>query len=311
MDGRRHLGEFLQARRSQVQPDDLGVVTYGDQRRVPGLRREELALLAGISASYYSRLERGESTNASPEVLDAIARALRLDDDARRHLHALATAPRRRPARRRPAPERVTPAVAQLVAVLGDVPVVVLGRRSDVLAWNRTGHALYAGHLDPLAVERPADRPNMARLVFLDAHTRELYADWPAKAAAVVGSLRLASGQYPDDEALAALVGELTVRSSEFALLWADHRLKAGHAAVYEMRHPLVGTLHVTQQSLAADQGQHVVVATAEPGSPSHTAMTLLAHGTATATVAHGTTTAAHGTVAAPSGTTASPPPPA
>jgi hypothetical protein len=161
------------------------------------------------------------------------------------------------------------------------VPVVVLGRRSDVLAWNRTGHALYAGHLDPLAPQRPAERPNMARLIFLDAHTRELYADWPAKAAAVVGSLRMASGQYPDDDELATLIGELTVRSTDFAVLWADHRLKTGHVAVYEMRHPLVGSLLVTQQTLHAEQGQHVVVATAEPGSPSQAAMTLLAHGAA------------------------------
>jgi len=282
MDGRRQLGDFLAARRSQVRPEDIDLITYGDQRRVPGLRREELALLAGISASYYSRLERGESTNASPEVLDAIARALRLDDAGRRHLHALATAPRRRPARRRPAPERVTAAVAQLVAALGEVPVVVLGRRTDVLAWNRTGQALYAGHLDPLAPDRPADRPNMARLVFLDPHTRELYADWPAKAAAVVGGLRLATGRYPDDAALAALIGELTVKSGEFAALWAAHRLKPGLVATYEMRHPLVGSLHVTQQTLHAEQDQHVVVATAEPGSPSHAALTLLAHGTTT-----------------------------
>lgn len=278
-DGRRQLGEFLQTRRSQVRPEDVDLVTYGDRRRVPGLRREELALLAGVSASYYSRLEQGQSVNASPEVLDAIARALRLDDAERRHLHALAAAPRRRPVTRRPAPERVTPAVAQLMAALGDVPVVVLGRRSDVLAWNPTGHALYAGHLDPSSPHRPADRPNLSRMVFLDAHTRDLYADWPAKARAVVGTLRLASGRHPDDAALAALIGELTVRSPEFASMWAGHRVKSGQVAVYEMRHPTVGGLRVTQQSLEAEQGQHVVVATTESGSPSEAAMTLLAHG--------------------------------
>jgi len=280
MDGRRELGEFLKARRSQVRPEDIGLATYGDQRRVPGLRREELALLAGISPSYYSRLERAESTNASPEVLDAIAGALGLDGPARQHLHALAGAPRRR-SPRRAAPERVTPAVAHLVSALGDVPVVVLGRRSDVLAWNRTGHALYAGHLDPDAPRRAAGRPNMARLVFLDAHTRDLYADWPAKAAAVVGSLRLAGGRHPDDAELAALVGELTVKSDDFASLWADHRLKTGLVAVYAMHHPLVGALEVTQQTLQAEQGQQVVVATAEPGSPSQTALALLAHAVA------------------------------
>jgi transcriptional regulator with XRE-family HTH domain len=238
---------------------------------VPGLRREELALLAGVSPSYYSRLEQGQSSNASPEVLDAIATALRLDDAERRHLHALAAAPRRSPAGRRSAPERVTPSVLQVVAALAEVPVVVLGRRSDVLAWNRAGNALFAGHLD-------GTWPNLARLVFLDAHTRELYEDWPAKARAVVGGLRATSGQYPDDPALAALVGELTLKSPEFASMWAAHRLKGADVAVHVMRHPLVGRMTVTQQILHAEHGQQLVVATTEEGSPSRAAMTLLVH---------------------------------
>src|SRR6185312_1512897 len=133
----RQLGDFLQTRRSQVRPEDIGLVTYGDRRRVTGLRREELALLAGVSASYYARLEQGQSSNASPEVLDAIATALRLDDAERRHLHDLAAGPRRRPPGRPPAPERLTRAGRQLIAALGEVPMLVLGRRSDVLAWNR------------------------------------------------------------------------------------------------------------------------------------------------------------------------------
>lgn len=282
MDGKRQLGQFLQTRRSQLRPEDVGLLAHGDRRRVPGLRREELALLAGVSPSYYSRLEQGQSSNASPEVLDAIAQALRLDEAERRHLHNLATGTRRRAGTRRSAPERVTATVMQLVAALTEVPVVVIGRRSDVLAWNRAGHALYAGHLDPAAPDRPAQRPNMARLVFLDAHTRGLYANWPAKARAVVGALRLASGQHPDDPALTALIGELTVKSAEFAVMWADHRIKAGAGAVYEMHHPLVGSMHVTQQTLRTEQGQHVVVATTEAGSPSHAAMTLLVHSATT-----------------------------
>ncbi|GAB3855811.1 helix-turn-helix domain-containing protein [Dactylosporangium cerinum] len=280
MDAKRRLGEFLQTRRSQLRPQDAGVTTFGDRRRVPGLRREELALLAGVSASYYSRLEQGHSTNASAEVLDAIAGALRLDDAERRHLHELAAGGRARP--RRPAPEVVTAELRQLIAALGDVPAVLLGRRSDVLAWNRTGHALFAGHLDPGAPDRPRDRPNLARLVFLDAHTAELYADWPRKARAVVATLRMASGRHPDDPLLAALVGELSVGSADFATMWADHRVKAGGAAVHGMRHPLVGAMTVTQQTLRTEQDQHLVVATAEPGSPSQAALTLLAHGTAT-----------------------------
>ncbi|WP_062354215.1 helix-turn-helix transcriptional regulator [Herbidospora yilanensis] len=283
MNSRRQLGEYLRTRRSQLVPEDAGVATYGDRRRVPGLRREELALLAGVSASYYSRLEQGQAANASPEVLDALASALRLNDTERRHLHQLAEGGRRRGPARRPAPERVSAATRQLVAVLGDVPVVVLGRRSDALAWNTAGQALYAGHL--------SQRPNMARLVFLDPHTRDLYADWPAKARAVVATLRMASGRHPDDPAMNELIGELTVRSPEFAAMWADHRVKTGGDAVYEMRHPLVGGMHVTQQTLRVTDDQVVVVATTEPGSPSHAAMTLLVHGVHTGAASRSTYT--------------------
>ncbi|GHJ09531.1 transcriptional regulator [Micromonospora humidisoli] len=281
MQARRQLGEFLRSRRSRLSPQEAGVPTYGGRRRVPGLRREELALLAGVSASYYARLEQGQATNASPEVLDALSRALRLDAAERRHLSGLAAAPRR-PAVRRLPPERVDAAVHDLVAALGDVPVLVLGRRLDVLAWNTAGHALFAGHLEPDTVHRPDRRPNMARLVFLDAHTRELYVDWQAKARAVVATLRMASGQHPTDPLLAALVGELAVGSAEFAARWADHRVKAGGTATYAMRHPLVGTLTVTQQNLRTEDDQTVVVATTTPGSPSQAAMTLLVHATVT-----------------------------
>lgn len=233
--------------------------------------------MAGVSPSYYSRLEQGQSLNASREVLDAIAGALGLDEAESRHLHNLAAAPRRPGGGRRPAPERVTPAVRQLVAALADVPVVVLGRRSDVLAWNRTGHALYAGHLDPDSPDRPAERPNMTWLVFSDAHTRELYADWQAKAKDVVGNLRLAAGHNPDDPLLASLIGELTVKSPEFSAMWSDHRVRACDVGVYEMRHPLVGSMKVTQQTLHTEQGQKVVVATAESGSAAEHAFVLLA----------------------------------
>ncbi|MEV0310293.1 helix-turn-helix domain-containing protein [Nonomuraea fuscirosea] len=282
MDGRRQLGEFLRTRRAQVSPEELGVRTYGDQRRVPGLRREELALLAGVSASYYARLEQGLSVNASPQVLEAIATALRLNEAERRHLHRLAAGSQGRPAGRRAAPERAGEAARQLMRTLADVPAVMLGRSSDVLAWSPAGHALFAGHLDPDGPDRPGRRPNMARLVFLDEHTRELYEDWPAKARTVVGTLRAASGRFPHDPAIAALVGELSVHSSEFARLWAGHRVKSGDSEVYRMRHPLVGAMTVTQQALRTESGQVVVIATTEAGSPSQAAMTLLAHTAAT-----------------------------
>ncbi|MEW1861075.1 helix-turn-helix transcriptional regulator [Streptomyces sp. NPDC088194] len=283
MDKYGQLADFLQARRGQLQPEDVGLRTYGERRRVPGLRREELAMLAGISAPYYARLEQGQSHNASPEVLDALAGALRLDASERAHLHALARAPRKSRAATRPRPERVSGATRALLAAIADTPAIVIGRRSDVLAWNAQGHALFAGHLDPAAPDDPRQRPNMARLVFLDAHIRDLYADWPAKAKAVVGNLRLAAGRHPDDPLLAALIGELTVHSAEFATMWADHRIVACDVADYAMRHPLVGTLTVTQQTLQSPQGEGpaLVVATAAPGSPSATALTLLAHATA------------------------------
>lgn len=277
MANTRELGEFLRTRRAGLRPEDVGLASYGDRRRVPGLRREELARLAGVSESYYSRLEQGQSAHASAEVLDAIAGALRLDDTEQAHLRALASGSRGT-ARRGHVPETAGPAVRQLVAAMGDTPVVVLGRASDVLLWNATGHALFAGHVEAGDSGRPGRRPNLTRLVFLDGHTRELYADWTAKARAVVGTLRISCAQNPEDAALSYLVGELTVKSPEFVAMWADHRLKAGGAATYEMRHPTVGTLHVTQQTLRTEEGQQVVLATTEAGSPSQTALTLLAH---------------------------------
>ena len=277
MNGKAQLGEFLQTRRSQLRPEDLGVPTYGERRRVPGLRREELALLAGVSASYYTRLEQGQSLNASPEVLDAIARALRLDEAERLHLHNLARSTKGPGRGRRPAPERMTEATGQLLEAMAEVPAIVTGRRSDVLAWNRLGHALFAGHLDPRATDRPATRPNMARLVFLDAHTRDLYPDWPGKARAVVGNLRLVAGQFPDDAALHALVGELSAKSPDFASMWADHRVRPCAVAAYEMRHPLVGPLTVTQQTWSQGPDQHIIVATARADSPARNTLALLA----------------------------------
>ncbi|MFC3997101.1 helix-turn-helix domain-containing protein [Nocardiopsis sediminis] len=274
--GKSLLGEFLSTRRAQLKPADVGLRDYGDRRRVPGLRREELARLAGVSVAYYIRLEQGQSLNASPQVLDALAAALRLDDAERRHLHTLSGDARQ--SRRRLPAERVTPAVRQLVDAMGDSPVVVLGRRSDVLGWNRAGHALFAGHLAPDSPDRKATRPNTARLVFLDAHTRDLYVDWPRKARDVVGKLRQAVGEYPDDPRLASLIGELTMHSPQFAKLWAEHRVRGWDMAEYRMRHPMVGELDVLQHSIPVprEPGVRLVVTTAEPGSPAQAALRLL-----------------------------------
>ncbi len=153
------------------------------------------------------------------------------------------------------------------------------GRRADILAWNRLGHALFAEHVDFDGPRRTAERPNLARLLFLDAHTRELYADWEAKAKGTVENLRMVAGRYPDDTLLTSLIGELTVRSEEFATMWTGHRVKPCAAARHEMWHPLVGTLTVTHQTLPLPQAedQKLTLAIAEPGSPSQEAMALLA----------------------------------
>ncbi|WP_328939162.1 helix-turn-helix transcriptional regulator [Streptomyces tauricus] len=283
MSGQRELGNFLQTRRAQLRPEDVGLPDYGDRRRVPGLRREELALLAGVSSSYYTRLEQGQSVGASPEVLDAIARALHLDEAEQRHLHDLAGSVKRRTVVHRPPAEHVDATTFNLLEAFGDVPALVSGRRSDVLAWNRMGHALFASHIDPAGPADPGNRPNLARLIFLDPHTRALYADWPSKARAVVENLRMTAGRHPDDALLTSLVGELTMKSPEFAAMWADHGVSPCDSAVYEMHHPLVGSLTVTQQSLRPpqDEERHIVLAVAEPGSPSEAALRLLAQATA------------------------------
>ncbi|MER6141030.1 helix-turn-helix transcriptional regulator [Streptomyces sparsogenes] len=293
METREELGEFLRSRRARLRPQDAGLPSYGGRRRVPGLRREELAQLAGVSAGYYTRLEQGQSPNASDAVLDAVARVLRLDEAERAHLYSLARP--KPPVRRRAArPERVRPGVRVMIESFGGVPALVMGRFCDVLAWNRTAHALLAGHLDFDAPDRPAERPNIARLMFLDPHTRELYADWPRKARSTVADLRLLAGRYPGDPALTGLIGELTVGSEEFARLWAAHAVGDCGTATRVYRHPLVGTMTLMCEllTLPEDEGQRVAVMNAEPGSPSEEALRLLADLTAAATAA-ATTTAA------------------
>jgi transcriptional regulator with XRE-family HTH domain len=184
------LGAFLKACRARVRPEQAGLVSYGDRRRVAGLRREELALLAGVSPSYYARLEQGQSRHASPEVLAAIAAVLALDPVERQHLHVLAESAGRRRVTRSAPIEQADPALTELLDAMPTVPAIILGRHSDVLAWNPMGHALLLGHLDYACVSVPGRRPNLIELVFLDPDVRALFADWPRKARAVVGNLR-------------------------------------------------------------------------------------------------------------------------
>ncbi|MEU4745454.1 helix-turn-helix transcriptional regulator [Actinosynnema sp. NPDC023658] len=279
MDRLNDLGEFLRSRRAQLRPEQLGLVNYG-RRRVAGLRREEVAQLAGVSVTYYTRLEQGLTDRASDAVLDAVARVLQLDEEARAHLYRLARGRRgdRLKARK---PEKLRQSIALMVdsfAAAG-VPALVIGRSTDVLAWNRLAHALLAGHLDFDAPSRPADRPNIARMVFLDPHVRELYPDWKRKCRDTVDDLRVVAGLYQDDARLAELVGELSMKSPEFTALWNNHSVKACAYMMREFRHPVVGPLTLANELLVLpdDDGQRMALFHAEPGSASEAALRLLA----------------------------------
>ena len=250
------LGAFLRSRRARLTPEHVGLASFG-ARRVPGLRREELAQLAGVSATYYTRLEQGQSTNASESVIEALARALELDDDERAHLHRLARpgpVPRKRPRRR----ETARPSTVRLVEAMG-VPAVVLGRRTDVLAWNPRGHRLLAGHIAPDA------RPNLTRLLFLDAHTRELYTRWDEEAARAVASLRIVAGRFPDDRD-AGRAGRRAERQEPRVrrACGRSTRSRTASSGVKHLRHPELGELELEFQALTLpdDSGQRILTYT-------------------------------------------------
>jgi transcriptional regulator with XRE-family HTH domain len=287
MDVRVELGEFLQTRRARLRPEDMGLVSYGERRRVPGLRREELAQLAGVSVSYYTRLEQGQSTNASDEILEAIANALRLEDDERDYLMRMARPPRRR--RRPVAVQQARPGIRQMLDAMADVPALLLGRANDVLAWNALGHALFAGHLDFESPWRVTERPNLSLMLFLDPVYRELYVDWKAKARGNVADLHWQSGQFPDDPRITAVVGELTVKSAEFSALWAGHPVRGCDPMWRDFRHRLVGMVTLAQEAWqqTTDPDQRLIVLSAEPGSPSEAALRLLGSLASAAAVDH------------------------
>ncbi|OKH70169.1 helix-turn-helix transcriptional regulator [Mycolicibacterium goodii] len=270
------LAEFLSARRAQLTPADAGLEEPGTRRRVPGLRREELARLAGVSVDYYTRLEQGRSRSASAEVLDALATALQLNDAERAHLHHLAK-PQPAQRKRRSRPQRVDSATLHLLDLLDQVfsPAFVLGRRLDVLAHNRLAGALITEFR-----ELPAPLRNQARFVFFDPHARELYANWDEVAADTVAMLRLDAGRYPDDDKLSALVGDLSIRSEEFRSWWSNHTVKQRTVGTKAYHHPVVGDLTVTYQALnpSGDPDQTLFIYTTEPGSPDETALRLLAN---------------------------------
>ena len=265
------LGEFLRKCRADLTPEEAGIGGTVPGRRVRGLRREEVAALAGVSVDYYSRLEQGRHSSPSDAVLDALGRVFRLDRAGRAHLNDLAR-PARRPAA--PPPQRVRPALHQMIASMTDHPALVLGRRTDVLASNQLARAL----LTDWTALPPRDR-NYTRWMLLDPAAREAFLDWPAVAAEAVGTLRLYAGRNLDDPRLNELVGELTIRSPEFRAWWNGHRVHERTHGVKRMRHPAVGPITLRYEALAltGDPDQTLFVYTTDPGSRSHDNLRLLA----------------------------------
>lgn len=278
-DVRAEIRQFLTTRRAKLTPAQTGLPAYGGNRRVPGLRRQEVALLAGISIEYYTRLERGNARGVSDEVLEALARALQLDEVERAHLIDLVRMANAARSRRRATPQRVRPSVQRLLDSMTGTAAFLRTGRLDILAANQLGHALYApAFLDPA---RPV---NLARFVFLDRRSREFYRDWDGIAHATVGSLRAEAGRAPHDQALTELVGELSLRSQVFRERWAAHDLAYYRSGTQPFHHPLVGdlTLDYDALELPADPGQTIVAYSAEPGSPARHALDLLASWTST-----------------------------
>lgn len=270
-DARAELSEFLRSRRARLHPEDTGLPLFGTRRRVPGLRREELAQLAGVSVDYYVRLEQGRLDNVSESVVDAVARALRLDDTERRHLHNIA-----RPAKLQVrARQRVRPSLQWMLDSMTDAPAYVLGHRTDVIAWNSMACAMLDVDLNALTPEQR----NMARLVFLDDTSRNVWSPWEEKALNTVGGLRMHVGLYPDDPKLTELVGELSAASADFRRLWAAQHVWTEPHGTLRLDHPAAGefTLAFEALSLPGEPEQCLVTYTAEPGSDAAGALRLLA----------------------------------
>jgi transcriptional regulator with XRE-family HTH domain len=278
------MGAFLRKRRAALSPGDVGLMDYGT-RRVPGLRREEVAMMAGMSVTYYARLEQGQHVNASDSVINSLAQALALTDVERKHLADLSGIRRRNTKSSRSRPDHVRPGTKRLIDAMGTVPAVVLGKRTEVLAWNASGHRLVASHVDFDSPERPSRRPNMTRMLFLDEPTRSLYPYWRSEAGRAVASLRLLSGRFADDAELAALVGELTLKSPEFAVMWAEHPVENCMSGQKTLDHPDLGPLELGFEVLTVpdDSGHRILTYTAAPGSSSAAALAGVLHEQASA----------------------------
>ena len=280
VDHRKDVRDFLVSRRARVSPEQAGLPSFGGKRRVPGLRREEVALLAGLSVDYYARLERGALGGASASVLEAVARALRLDDAERQHLFDLArhtTSAAARPPRLKPtaAPR---PAVASILAGMTTVPAYVRTSRMEIVAANELCRALYGGVLDEHRLPL-----NLARYLFLDPHSRGFFLDWDHVADDLVGALRVQAGRDPRDKALSDLIGELSTRSDEFVARWARQNVRLHRTARKRLHNRVVGEIELTGNALELPADDLTLIAyTADAGSQAEDQLRLLATWTAT-----------------------------
>ncbi|GAB6903552.1 helix-turn-helix transcriptional regulator [Kineosporia succinea] len=275
-DLRTQIREFLSSRRARITPDQAGLPAYGGNRRVKGLRREEVAMLAGVSVDYYVRMERGNLAGASESVLEGVADALRLDEAERSHLYDLAreSTPGSR-ARRRPAPQnRVRPAIQQILTAMPDSPAWVRNGRHDIIAMNAMARALYSPVL--LSSRQPA---NTTWFIFMEPAAPEFFVDYDRIAADAAAMLRLEAGRNPGDKALIGLVGELSTHSELFRQRWAAHNVKFHRSGVKRLRHPVVGQLDLDFESmdLASEPGLRLNIYTAAADTPTADALKMLA----------------------------------
>ncbi|TSD10545.1 helix-turn-helix transcriptional regulator [Curtobacterium sp. KBS0715] len=285
MNHRDEARDFLSSRRARITPEQAGVETFGTRRRVTGLRREEVARLAGVSIDYYTRLERGNLQGVSDSVLDAIGRALQLDPAEQEHLRDLSRHQNETPRRAgRVVPvAAVRPELQYLLDVVTDAPAMIINNRQDIVAANALGFAM---HSDLVAA--PVRPMNFSRFIFLDPQARNFYQDWQRAAHTNVAILRREAGRTPNDKDLAALIGELSMRSDDFRGLWAAHDVRRHYAGVKSFRHSVVGPLelHFQTLELAEDPGLALTIYPATPGSPTADALRVLASWAATEGIA-------------------------
>lgn len=284
MDTHDAISDFLTTRRAKLTPEQVGLPDFGGRRRVPGLRREEVALVAGMSSEYYKRLERGNAAGVSESVIDGVSRALQLDEAEHAHLHDLiraANAGARPQQRQRPVRKtQITSGMRQTIDAMSTVPVYVQNGRLDAIATNTLGEAVFS---EMLHHARPP--ANAARFIFLDARAQTFYPDWEGQTRQIVAMLRAEAGRSPYDRQLSDLIGELSTRSDLFRKLWGAHDVREHRMGIKTVHHPAVGDLELTFQAmdLASDRGLQMIVFSAEPGSATHERLQLLANLTETA----------------------------